>query len=89
MKHLRNLGFGKKDFQTVIADQARELVDHLGANQGRISVNNGVFSLSAVNLIWALIAGRSFKRGDRQVKESDKVDLSIRELFFLSPLFHL
>ena len=68
MKHLRNFGFGKRDFQGVMVDQAMELVGHLETMEGRVMINNGLFSTSAVNLIWSLIAGYSFKRDDAEVK---------------------
>ena len=68
MKHLKSFGFGKKDFESVILEQARELVDYLEKNEGRMMMNNSVFSTSAVNLIWSLIGGYSFSREDPEIK---------------------
>ena len=68
MKHLKNFGFGKKDFESVILEQARELVDYLERKEGKVTINNSVFSTSAVNLIWSLIAGYSFDREDPAIK---------------------
>ena len=41
---------------------------YLETREGNVKINNGVFSLSAVNLIWSLLAGYSFKRGDEKVQ---------------------
>ena len=68
MKHLKNFGFGKKDFESVISEQARELVDYLEKKEGKMMINNSVFSTSAVNLIWSLLAGYSFDRENPEVK---------------------
>ena len=68
MKHLKNFGFGKKDFEGVISEQAMELVNYLEKNEGRMMMNNSVFSTSAVNLIWSLIGGYSFSREDPEIK---------------------
>ena len=70
MKHLKNFGFGKKDFESVISEQAKELVDYLERKEGKMTINNSVFSTSAVNLIWSLLAGYSFDREDPEIKES-------------------
>ena len=69
MKHLKNFGFGKKDFESVISEQAKELVDYLERKEGKMTINNSVFSTSAVNLIWSLLAGYSFDREDPEIKE--------------------
>ena len=68
MKHLKNFGFGKKDFESVISEQARELVHYLEKKEGKMMINNSVFSTSAVNLIWSLLAGYSFDRENPEVK---------------------
>ena len=68
MKQLKNFGFGKKDFESVILEQARELVKYLERKEGKMTINNSVFSTSAVNLIWSLVAGYSFDREDPEIK---------------------
>ena len=68
MKHLKNFGFGKKDFESVISEQATELVDYLEKKEGKMTINNSVFSTSAVNLIWSLLAGYSFDTEDPEIK---------------------
>ena len=69
LKHLRKFGFGRRDFESVISEQAAELVRYLEGKEGKLTVNNGVFSTSALNLIWSLMAGYSFKRGEGNIEE--------------------
>ncbi|KAK7085879.1 hypothetical protein SK128_006582 [Halocaridina rubra] len=66
LHHLRNLGFGKRSHETVIHEEASELINEIeNANESiQLQIKLGV---SAVNILWALMGGTRFHRDDPEL----------------------
>ena len=58
VKHLKNFGFGKTSLETVILEQAHNLTEFLGDNEGATEVSNNLFAVPVLNVLWSMIAGR-------------------------------
>ena len=57
VKQLKQFGFGKTSLETVILEQANNLVDYLEENTGRQVINKGVFAMPVINILWSMMAG--------------------------------
>ena len=57
VKQLKQFGFGKISLETVILEQANNLVDYLEENTGRQVINKGVFAMPVINILWSMMAG--------------------------------
>jgi len=68
MRHLRDLGFGRTSSENVIEEEIHEMLDDLRAsaasNPAGIVDFKGVFSVSIINVLWAIIGGERFQRND-------------------------
>jgi len=79
LRHLRDLGFGRSSSENVIEEEINELLDELRAsaasNVDGIVDMKGVFSVSIVNILWAIIGGERFKRNDAKfIKLLDTIE---------------
>lgn len=61
VKHLKNFGFGKTSLETVILEQANNLTEYLGSNEGTIKVTYKLFAVPILNVLWSMIAGNIFR----------------------------
>ena len=83
VKCLKNFGFGKKDLEGVIIEQACELVDYIESFKGSVPVNGSLFAVPILNVLWAMVAGYSFKREDEHMK----MVLELTSYIFTSKIF--
>lgn len=68
LRHLRDLGFGRTSSEDMIHEEIVDLLDAI-RGQSNSDPNNivdfyGMFNLSALNVLWALIGGERFMRDD-------------------------
>ncbi|XP_042885578.1 methyl farnesoate epoxidase-like [Penaeus japonicus] len=66
LHHFRNLGFGKRSHESVIHEEARELIDEVLDTDGSIKLQN-VLGISSINILWAVMGGVRFPRKDPQL----------------------
>ena len=51
MKRLKNFGFGKKDLEGVIHEQACELVEYIESFKGSVPVTGSLFAVPVLNVL--------------------------------------
>ena len=73
MKHLKTVGFGKKDaMQDIVRDELEAIMRDINVsienNAGTVSPHI-LFQLPSLNLAWAAVAGQRFDHDDPQVLE--------------------
>jgi len=68
VKQLKNFGFGKKDLEDVIVKEANDIVDHMLSNGDCVLIDSYLFGVSALNVLWNMVAGYSFNRKDEELK---------------------
>lgn len=77
LRHLRDLGFGRTSSEGLIQEEIHDLADEIHskslAHPQRVVNLKGMFNLSLINILWALIGGERFKRND--VKLSHLLDI--------------
>lgn len=77
MRHLRDLGFGKTSIEDQMMGELRDLIKDMEhssqSDTERVVDLKGIFQVSVLNILWAMIAGKH-------------VGLSKRLFFYL--LFH-
>lgn len=68
MNHLKDMGFGRTNIESQMLD---EVQDFLGEIRRRAETDPrcvvdfaSLFNVSVVNILWAMVAGDRFKRGD-------------------------
>ena len=60
LKHLRDLGFGKKSLDFVMNQEADQLIDKLlEAKNGEIEMHN-TFNIAVVNVLWQIVASKRY-----------------------------
>ena len=68
MRHLRDLGFGKTSIEGHMLDEVDDLMKEIRskseANTDHIVDFKGTFTVSVVNILWAIIGGKRFQRDD-------------------------
>lgn len=85
LRHLRDLGFGKTSSEGLIREEIDDLMDEIRLQSGRNQPVDfkGMFNLSLINILWALIGGERFKRDDvRLARLLDIVDSFIHSANF-------
>ena len=84
LRQLRDLGFGKTSAEDLIREEIHELVEAIRAaskaDAGRVVNLKGIFNVSVLNVLWAIIGGRRYKHDDIQFKQI----LGVVESFFRS-----
>lgn len=73
VRHLRDLGFGRTSMEDLIHEEIRDLMAEI-SEQAASSPNNvvdfkGIFNLSILNVLWALIGGERFDRNDTRLAQ--------------------
>ena len=83
LRHLRDLGFGKTCIEDQMMDEIRDLIRDMTnsaqSNADRVVEFRGTFTVSVVNILWAIIAGQRFQRDDAALKKLlENVDLFLK-----------
>ena len=61
LKHLRDLGFGKKSLDSVMIEEADQLIDKLfEKNPNGIVEIQGTFNIAIINVLWEIVASKRF-----------------------------
>ena len=59
LKHLRDLGFGKKSLDSVMIEEADQLIDKLfEKNPNGIVEIQGTFNIAIINVLWEIVASK-------------------------------
>lgn len=83
MRQLRDMGFGKTSIEYQTMEEIRDLIDEI-KNQAKSNVDNvvdfkGIFVVSVVNILWAIVGGERFRRDDARFKRLlEDIDLFFR-----------
>lgn len=82
-RQLREMGFGKTSIEYQTMEEIRDLIDEMKnqANSNTESVVDfkGIFVVSVVNILWAIVGGERFQRDDARFKRLlDDIDLFFR-----------
>ena len=83
VRQLKNFGFGSQKLETVMVREALELVDHLLNEGPSLKVDTSLFSLSALNVLWGMVAGKTFSRDDKGIGRL----LDLNTFLFSSEIF--
>ncbi|KAI9553139.1 hypothetical protein GHT06_021032 [Daphnia sinensis] len=82
LRHLRDLGFGKTSIEdqmmAEVGDLIKDIENKSQSDPGRTVDFKGIFQVSVINILWAIIAGERFQRHDPKFQEL----LNANELFF-------
>ena len=72
LRHLRDLGFGKTSIENQMIDEIQDLIQDIAesaqSDPDRIVEFKGIFNVSVINIIWAIIGGKRFQRNDAAFK---------------------
>nr|UZE89938.1 cytochrome P450 CYP305W2 [Chrysoperla zastrowi sillemi] len=68
MRHLRDVGFGKKSMELKIINECQDLIQFINENGPDINMEE-FFAPSVLSVLWDLTAGRSLDRNDDKLKE--------------------
>ncbi|KAI9552865.1 hypothetical protein GHT06_020749 [Daphnia sinensis] len=83
MRQLREMGFGKSSIEYQTMEEIRDLIDEI-KNQGKSNEDyivdfKGIFVVSVVNILWAIVGGERFQRSDAKFKRLlEDIDLFFR-----------
>nr|QSD59127.1 CYP370A15 [Diaphanosoma celebensis]QST15067.1 CYP370A5 protein [Diaphanosoma celebensis] len=73
LRHLRDLGFGKTSIEDMMIDEVVELLDEItavaAADPDRVVDYKGIFNISVINVLWAIVGGERYRRDDRNLKK--------------------
>ena len=68
LKHLKDLGFGRKSLDAVTVEEADQVIDSfLNTKDGIIQMKNN-FNAALINVIWQIVASKKFDPEDEQTK---------------------
>lgn len=85
LRHLRDLGFGRTSSEGLIREEIEDLTQEIRAHQlahGSVDLK-GLFNLSLINILWALVGGERFRRDDTRLAHLlDIVDNFVRSADF-------
>lgn len=72
LRHLKDLGFGRTTMEDTIHEEVRVLInvinEQLTSSPDNIVNFKGIFNLSTLNILWALVAGERFSREDPRLQ---------------------
>lgn len=73
LRHLRDLGFGKTSIEDQMIDEINELLSDIDSvsksDPDNVVDFRLIFSVSVINILWAIIGGKRYKRDDEAFKE--------------------
>ena len=80
LKHLKDLGFGRRKLDTIIQDEAKYLIDDLltKSNKGDVLIQS-LFNFPIINILWQIIASKKY---DPDLPESKSMMRKISRLFY-------
>ncbi len=72
LRHLRDVGFGKSSIENQMMDEIQELIQEIKSSiesdPNSVVDFKGMFNLSTLNVLWAMITGSRRRRDDTQFK---------------------
>lgn len=72
LRHLRDLGFGKGSIEVQMHDEIQELINEMkekaALHSDSVIEFKGIFNLSALNVLWVMVAGFRFRRDDARLR---------------------
>jgi hypothetical protein len=79
LRHLRDLGFGKTSIEDQMMGEITDLIAEITAvaksNRDHVVDFKSIFSVSVINILWAIVGGKRFQRGDPKFKKLlDNID---------------
>eukprot|EP00095_Tigriopus_kingsejongensis_P005176 maker-scaffold237_size242172-snap-gene-1.39 protein:Tk05176 transcript:maker-scaffold237_size242172-snap-gene-1.39-mRNA-1 annotation:"cytochrome p450 2j3-like" len=69
LRTLRDCGFGKQTAETIILDECAHLLDHIRDNGPIMEHLQGVFDMTALNIVWSISAGTRYNHNDEKMRE--------------------
>jgi len=83
LRHLRDLGFGRTSSENIFQEEIHQLLGDLrtsaASNSERIVDFKGVFSVSIINVLWAIVGGERFQRNDAKfIRLLDTIEIFFR-----------
>ena len=83
MRQLRDMGFGKTSIEYQTMEEIRDLIEEIKfqakSNPDNIVDFKGIFVVSVVNILWAIVGGERFRRDDERFKRLlEDIDLFFR-----------
>ena len=70
LKQLRDLGFGKKNLDDVMVEEADEVIDTMlkdNTDNGKVEINS-TFNTAVINVLWQIVASKRFDAKDKDTK---------------------
>jgi hypothetical protein len=79
LRHLRDLGFGKTTIEDQMMGEITDLISEITAtaksNRDHVVDFKSIFSVSVINILWAIVGGKRFQRDDPKFKKLlDNID---------------
>ncbi len=76
---LRNLGFGKKSMEDIVAEEAEELCDHLAKKEGNPISMRTEFNISVLNVLWRIMSNERLARESSEMQSIVKaIDVIVK-----------
>jgi hypothetical protein len=73
LRHLRDLGFGKTSIEDQMIDEINDLILDITAaaksDPGHVVDFKAIFTVSVINILWAIIGGKRYQRDDLKFKK--------------------
>ena len=83
LRHLRDLGFGKTSIEDQMIDEINDLISDMTetakSDPGHVVDFKSIFTVSAINILWAIIGGKRFQRDNVKFKKL----LNLSGFFFI------
>ena len=83
LKHLKDLGFGRKTLDTIIQDEIKCLIENLSlkAKDGDVLIDT-IFNFPIINILWQIVASKKY---DPNLLESKTMMKKISKIFQVGP----
>jgi len=82
MRNLHEFGVGKNSMESLILDEATELVTWIKKQNGSPVELHRRFSLATVNTLWRVVTGERYEQDDPKISNIlDQFELLIKEYF--------
>ncbi|XP_050694745.1 cytochrome P450 2L1-like isoform X2 [Eriocheir sinensis] len=91
LHHLRDLGFGKSNYEPMMLEEITELTDHLAKQEGegkKLEIKH-LFNRSILNILWGMIMGKRYPYGDPRLAKVMKGMSQLEDYNFLQTLHHI
>lgn len=67
LRHLRDFGFGKNQMETLILDEAKELIEAFKIDEGKSITLGRRFNLAILNSLWLIVTGSRLNHDDLEL----------------------